>query len=209
MTALDKIAYFQNRRDETPNKELAAELVRNHDLPGIQEIAENLWNEDDHIQKDCLVVLYWVGYQQPELIAQYAEDFLQLLESRDNRLVWSGMIALSTVAHLRADLLYEHIDEIRRVMGKGSVITVDNAVKTLAIVASTSPERRQAIFPELLDHLATCRAQSVAQHAEHTLVAVDASNREDFVRVLEKRLDDLRGGQVGRVRRILRKVETL
>jgi len=209
MTALDKIAYFQNRRDETPNKELAAELVRNHDLPGIQEIAENLWNEDDHIQKDCLVVLYWVGYQQPELIAQYAEDFLQLLESRDNRLVWSGMIALSTVAHLRADLLYEHIDEIRRAMRKGSVITVDNTVKTLAIVASTSPERRQAIFPELLQHLTTCRPQSVAQHAEHTLVAVDASNREAFVRVLEKRLDDLRGGQVSRVRRILRKVETL
>ena len=209
MTALDKIAYFQNRRDETPNKELAAELVRNHDLPGIQEIAENLWNEDNHIQKDCLVVLYWVGYQGPELIAQYAEDFLRLLKSRDNRLVWSGMIALSTVARLRADLLYEHIGEVHQAMKKGSVITVDNAVKTLAIVGSTSPERRQAIFPELLQHLANCRPHSMAQHAELTLVAVDASNREAFVRVLEKRLDDLRGGQVSRVRRILRKVESL
>lgn len=205
MTALEKIAFFQNRRDETPNKELARTLVEKHDLQGIQEIADNLWNENDHIQKDCLVVLYWVGYQKPELIAQYAQDFLRMLKSRDNRLVWSGMIALSTVAHLCADLLYEQMDEIRQVMRKGSVITVDNAVKVLATVAASNDERRQVLFPELLQHLETCRAQSLAQHAEHILVAVDGTNQEAFVRVLEKRLDDLRGGQVIRVRKVMRK----
>ena len=45
MSALNKIAYFQNRRDTVPNKELAKELAKTKDKKGIEEIAENLKKE--------------------------------------------------------------------------------------------------------------------------------------------------------------------
>lgn len=203
MSALDRIAHFQNRRDEVLNQKLARDLAAQKDREGIREIAENLWNRDKNIQADCLKVLYEIGYIDPSLIAGYAEDFLKLLKSRNNRLVWGGMIALSTVAELRADFINDNLDQILKAMDAGSVITVDNAVKTLALAASKDAYR-PSIFPHLLEHLRTCRPKDVPQHAEKSLPAVDASNKEEFITVLDKRVEDLTGAQKSRVKKVIK-----
>jgi len=122
-------------------------------------------------------VLYEIGYIDPSLVASYADDFLKLLRSRNNRLVWGGMIALSTIAELQADFIYAHREEILKAMHEGSVITLDNGVKVLALAASKDAYRPD-IFPHLLKHLQTCRPKDVPQHAEKSLSAVDASNTE-------------------------------
>ena len=207
MSVLNKIAHFQNRRDEAPNQELAKELAAKKNRKGIREIAENLWNENPNVQSDCLKVLYEIGYLSPELIADYAGDFLKLLKSRNNRLVWGSMIALSTIAAVNADEIYEHHAEIRKVMDKGSVITVDNGVKTLALVAAGNETRRKKIFPYLLRHLETCRPKDVPQHAEKIVVAVNAKNKGEFIKVLEKRMADMTGSQVARVKRVIKEAE--
>jgi hypothetical protein len=201
MSVLNKIAYLQQRRDEVPNQQLARELVETQNLEGIQEIAANLWNKDVNIQSDCIKVLYETGYLAPALIAAYANDFIRLLRSRNNRLVWGAMLALSTVAQVAADALYPHVPEIQKAMAGGSVITIDAGVLTLATIAATSDERRREIFPFLLDHLQTCRPKDVPQHAEKTLAAVDASNKDQFIQVLEKRMDDMSGAQAKRVKK--------
>jgi len=207
MSILNRIAHFQNRRDEVPNQELARELAKKKDREGIREIAENLWNKDKNVQADCVKVLYEIGYIDPSLIADYAEDYLKLLKSRNNRLVWGGMIALSTVATLKADVIFEHLQEVYRAIELGSVITVDGGVLTLAGVASAREEYRQAIFPFLLDHLRTCRPKDVPQHSEKSLPAVDASNKDEFITVLEKRLEDLSGSQITRVKKVIKAAE--
>ena len=206
MSVLNRIAYLQNHRDEAPNQELARELAEQKDRAGIREIAENLWNKDKNIQADCVKVLYEIGYIDPSLIATYAEDFLKLLRSRNNRLVWGGMIALSTVADLRADFIHTHLDEILKAMHAGSVITVDNAIKTLALAASDEAYRPD-IFPHLLEHLRTCRPKDVPQHSEKSLPAVDTINKDDFIAMLEKRMEDLSASQVTRVRKVIKEAE--
>jgi hypothetical protein len=201
MSVLNKIAYLQQRRDEIPNQQLARELVETQDREGIQEIAANLWNKDANIQSDCIKVLYEIGYLAPQLIAAYANDFVRLLKSRNNRLVWGAMLALSTIAPVAADALYPHVPEIQKAMRGGSVIATDAGVLTLAAIAATGEERRRAIFPYLLDHLQTCRPKDVPQHAEKTLAAVDASNKDQFIQILEKRMDDMSGVQAKRVKK--------
>ncbi len=116
MSVLEQVAYYQNRRDEVPNQELAGKLAETEDRMGIQEIADNLWNENPNVQADCIKVLYEIGYLRPELVAQYAGDFLKLLRSRNNRLVWGGMTALSTIAGDAADDIYPHRVEIQKAM---------------------------------------------------------------------------------------------
>jgi len=207
MSILNKIAYLQNRRDEVPNQQLARQLVEAHDQDGISEIAENLWNKDGNIQSDCIKVLYEVGYLEPDLITSYVGDFIRLLRNRDNRLVWGGMLALSTVAPVAADALDPHVREIQGAMQRGSVITKDAGVLTLAGIASTSEERRKEIFPFLLRHLQTCRPKDVPQHAEKTLVAVSAENKDEFIEVLRKRLDDMSSAQAKRVNKAIREAE--
>ena len=204
MSVLNRIAHFQNRRDEVPNQELARELAEQKDREGIREIAENLWNKDKHIQADCIKVLYEIGYIDPSLIAEYAEDFLKLLRSRNNRLVWGGMTALSTIAEICAEELFSHLQELHNAIERGSVITVDGGILTLAGIASVREEFRQAIFPYLLNHLKTCRPKDVPQHSEKSLPAVDASNKDEFITMLEKRMEDLSASQITRVKKIIK-----
>lgn len=209
MSAIDQIAYNQGRRDEVPNQELARKLVETGDNAGIVEIAAYLWDKNANIRSDCLKVLYETGYLRPEMIAGYADDFLRLLRSKNNRLVWGGMIALSTIAGIKADELYPHVAEIKKTMQAGSVITVDAGVKTLAGIACNSPERGQEILPYLLDLLGTCRPKDVARHAESILPAVDEPHRSAFLGVLNQRMGDLSAAQVQRVRKVIRQVDRL
>jgi hypothetical protein len=207
MSVLNQISYYKKQRSELANQKLAKDLVASKDKKGIREIAENLWNENQSIQSDCLKVIYEIGYLDPTLIANYAEDYVRLLHSKNNRIVWGSMIALATIAHLKADLVYKHSDEIKAIMEQGSVITVDNGVKALAGVASVKAAYRNKLFPFLLNHLATCRPKDVPQHAEKTLIAVDAKNKIAFIKALENRMTSLTDSQSARVRQVIKEAE--
>lgn len=208
MSVLQKIACFQKRRDEVPNQELARELAGTRNLAGIQEIAAHLWDKNPNVQSDCLKVLYEIGFLEPALIAAYAEDFVKLTQHKQNRLVWGGMIALSTIAGLKAAALFKHVDLLKAALNNGSVITVDNAVKTLALIAASDAKYNQAIFPHLLAHLAHCRPKDVPQHSEKTLVAVTSRNRAAFIATLEKRVPELTNPQAARVGKVIKRAAT-
>ena len=204
MSVLDRLASSLHRRDEVPNQELARYLSAKKDKAGIREIAENLWNKNKNVQADCIKVLYEVGAIEPELIADYTEDFVRLLRSKNNRLVWGGMTALAEVAKANPDAVFKHLDEIKKAKETGSVITVDNAISTLAWTASANEKFNKAIFPYLLKHLSSCRPKEVPQHSEKTIPAVNSSNRADFVKVLEKRMEDLSGSGLARVKKVIK-----
>ena len=209
MSILNRLASLQNRRDEVPNQELARDLAARRDRTGIREIAENLWNKNKDIQSDCLKVLYEVGYIEPDLIAGYADDFVKLLKSKNNRLVWGAMIALAATAKVDPDTIFKNLDAVKKAKEAGSVITVDNAISVLANTASANPKYNALIFPDLLRHLSSCRPKEVPQHAERAVSAVNAGNKNDFIKVLEKRMEDLSGDGLGRVKKLIKQVTTL
>lgn len=204
MSVLNRLASSLGRRDEIPNQELARDLAANKDKASIREIAENLWNRDKNIQVDCIKVLYEVGYIEPKLISDYAEDFVKLLRSKNNRLVWGGMTALAEVAKVNPNAVFKHLNAIKKAKETGSVITVDNAISTLAYTAAAKEEYNQAIFPYLLNHLSGCRPKEVPQHAERSFPAVNSSNKADFIKVLEKRIEDLSGAGLLRVKKVIK-----
>jgi hypothetical protein len=206
MSVLERIAYLQGRKDEVPNQELAKELVETNNADGIREIAENIFNRDKNIQSDCIKVIYEVGYIQPDMIAEYVGDFIKLLRSGNNRLVWGSMIALATIAAIKADEIYENLEIVLRIMEEGSVIAVDNAIKVLAAVASQNDKYSKKIFPLLLDHLSKCRPKEVAQHAESTFQAVNQNNRDEFIKVLRERESCLTSSQISRINKLYKKL---
>ncbi|NPV56649.1 MAG: hypothetical protein HPY76_08270, partial [Anaerolineae bacterium] len=188
-----------------PNQQLARELAERRDADGIAELVANLKNPEPNIQSDCIKTLYEIGYLAPDLIAGYADAFLDLLNSKHNRLVWGGMIALGVTAPLAADEIHARLDEVQAAMGKGSVITIDNGIKTLAGVAAAKDAYRRAILPHLLDHLRTCRSKEIAQHSEYIVSAVDAQSRQEFTAILEQRMPEVTTSAAARIRKVLRK----
>lgn len=204
MSVLNRIAASQGRRDEAPNREPARELADQGDRDGIRELAANLDHPDQNVRSDCLKTLYEVGYLRPELVAGCAGDFLRLLHDRNNRMVWGAMLALSTIASLRADEPFRQRAKIQAAMAEGSVITVDNGIKTLAKVAESNASYRDELFPFLLHHLETTRPKDVPQHAEAIVQAVDAAHEDVFVAVLEKRMAEMSASQASRLRRVIK-----
>lgn len=204
MSILSRLAGAQGRRDEEPNKELARELVQKNDLAAIQEVAENLRNPDRRIRIDCLAVLEQVGLLQPTLIQDYAADFIELVTGRDNRLVWAAMINLALIADRKATEIFEHYDSLLRVIEKGSVITKDNGIKTLARVAAANPEYGRTIMPYLLEQLGSCRSKSLPQYAESVRVAVNPENQDGYLSLLNQRLDALSSAQQRRVKKLVK-----
>ena len=209
MSVLNRLAHSLGRRDEVPNQELARDLAAKKDKKGIREIAENIWNKDKNIQADCIKVLYEVGAVDPKLITDFTEDFVKCLRSKNNRLAWGGMTALAEVAKADPDSVFKHLDAIKKAKETGSVITVDNAISTLAYTAAANEKYNKAIFPYLLEHLSFCRPKEVPQHSEKTLPAVNASNKAAFIQVLEKRTEDLSGSGLSRVKKAIKQANNM
>jgi hypothetical protein len=209
MSIIPKLASSLGRNDEIPNQELARELCRTKDTASIGELVQCLFTGSTAIKNDSIKVLYEIGEVQPELISAYAAEFIRLLTSKNNRLVWGAMTALATIAGISPEPIFANIELVFDVIKKGSVITVDNGISVLAKVGAAKKEYEKPILPFLLNHLETCRPKEVPQHSERSMVIFNAGNKTDFQRVLEKRLDDMTPPQQVRVKKVLKKVTSL
>jgi hypothetical protein len=207
---LNRLGYLQTRRDRTPNLDLARDLVARNDMAGIREIAENMWNDNKNIHADCMTVMYEIGRIDPNLITPYAVDFIKFLKSKHHNMVQGAITALAEIAKAKPDFTFKHLDEIKKVKETGSHnITVDKSISALAHTASANDEYSKSIFPYLLQHLLSCHHKEVPEHAERILPAVNENNNTDFIKTLEKRLDELSGSDFTRLKKIIRIAEKL
>ena len=207
MSVLHRIAYYQGRRDEIPNQELARELVEARDLEGIREIAENLGHENSNVQSDCLKVLYEIGYLAPELIADYVTQFLALLGHKNNRMVWGGMIALATIAELKPAEIWNEVDSVIDAVDYGTAITEVWGIRTLARLAAANDAYCQRLFPLLMKYLKECLPRDVPTHAESILPAVNSSRKDEYLAVLELRKPDMTASQLLRLQKVTRQIK--
>jgi hypothetical protein len=205
---LDRIAFFQNRRDEVPNQLLAKELAEKENEVGIKEIAKNLQNKDQNVQSDCLKVLYEIGYLKPILIADYTQNFLALLKSKNNRMVWGAMIALATIADKKPKEIYARLGDVTDAMDKGTLITVVWGTKVLAKIVAADKTYKQKILPLLAAQLKKCLPRDVPMHAESILPAVDAENKEEFLSILESRKPEMTVSQLARLKKVIKNLIT-
>ena len=206
MSTLDKIAFFQNCRDEVPNQELAKTLAATDDLAGIREIADNLNNNNPKIRSDCLKVLYEIGYLRPDLIAGYDTDFLTLLHSKENRMVWGAMIALACIANLQPNSIYSQIDFVIQIIRSGTVITQVWGMRTLSKVAAANPDYKTRIMPFLLEQLQTCLPRDIPTHLESILPVMNSGEKIKIMEIIDSRFSEMTPAQQTRLKKILKQI---
>ena len=188
---LELLACRFGRNDEVLNIELAKKLCDSMDKYGVREIANGLKADDQAVVNDCVKVLYEIGQRKPALIADFADDFISALSSRNNRIVWGSMKALAYVTPIEPEVVFRRLSEIVLAYKKGSVITVDNSISVFAHLCKVSNDYQARVFPILLNHLANCRIKEIPQHAERIAVCIDSGNKEAFIKVLNARAKEL------------------
>jgi hypothetical protein len=207
MSALEQIAYFLNIRNEKPNQELAKKLADNDDEKGIAEIVEGLSHQEKNIQSDCIKVLYETGYLKPELISAYANEFIALLQSKNNRMVWGGMIALMTIAEISPQPLLQNLDFIIETINKGSVITKDAGIKAIALAVSSDKNYRKKYSGFFIDFFEHCLPKDVPRMLDHMTPIISKENKEAFANITKSRLHELKPSQLKKVAKIAKKLE--
>ena len=207
MTVLDKIGYFLRDRSEVPNQALAKELAEQEDQDGIREIATYLFDENQSIASDCIKVMYEIGYLKPALITNYVQDFIQLLNSKANRMVWGAMIAISTIAPLIPDQIFPYLAVIRHHIQTGTVITNVSAVRTLIGIASAGDQYYAELIEEILQLQQGCRKTDFAKRAEEIAEIIHKKDQPQFRVIVEERLPSLSNNAQKRVERVLREMD--
>jgi HEAT repeat protein len=206
VSVIDRLASALGRRDEEPNLLLAREIAEQEDREAVQELVDHLDSKDKEIQSDSIKVLYEIGALRPDLIRDYVDEFVALLRSRNNRLVWGGMTALGAVAAQAADEIGKHLDQIINATRQGSVITQDWGVRVLAAVALADESAYVRVFPFLMDFFRTCSSKDLPRHAESVLPAVRAADQQQLVELLKSRRLELKAAQSKRLDSILKKI---
>jgi len=204
---LEALACQLGRRDEVPNIELAEKIVSLKDEEMVRELILGVKGKDKDIANDCIKVLYEVGQREPMLIQKYASEFISLLLSKNNRLVWGAMTALAEIADLESQVLFEHLAVLRAAYEKGSVITRDQSITVFAKLCKGGAAYEKVIFPMLIEHLSHCRPKEIGQHAERMALCIHTGNKEAFINVLQSRKEYLTQAQKKRVEALISKIE--
>jgi len=186
MTIIKLLSSSQGLKGNEANIKLAKQISATENKNAVKELVENLTNKDKNIQSDCIKTLYELGYIKPEMIADYYTDFIKLLTSKNNRLVWGGMIALVTITDLRHKEIFVSLQEIVETINKGSVITIDNGIDILAKL-NKHDRYFNTTDPLLIDQLWKCPIKQLPMYIEKSMKSINKKNKEIYATIIEKR----------------------
>jgi len=186
MSVINMLSSSQGLKGNEANISLAKGILACDNKVAVKELVENLSNKNKNIQSDCIKTLYEIGYLKPELIANYHGDFIKLLTSKNNRLIWGGMIALSTITDLKHAEIFDSLDIIMETVNKGSVITIDAGIEILARLNKYS-KYFNVTEPLLMEQLWKCPIKQLPMYIEKSITSIRKDNKEIYLTLIERR----------------------
>lgn len=202
-----RLSHARGRRDEEPNVQLAVELAGSKDVDGIARVADIAITGSRQAQQDAIKVLYEIGARDAELLRPHAQCILQLIDSRNNRMVWGALTAFAQLARVDATAIANNLDAILAAADAGSVIARDQAVQIL-IELKARPDLAGTATAHLLARLKSAAVNQLPMYAERIHAALEAQDYPDFREVLTIRLaDDMPMSKRRRIEKIVKKME--
>ena len=206
MTIIKSLSSSLGQKGNEANIALAKEIAETENHEAIEELVDNLNNKDKKIQGDCIKTLYETAYIKPELIAEYYLVFLDLLTSKNNRMVWSGMIAILTITDLKHKEIFASLDLIMKTVENGSVITIDCGVEILAKLNKHN-KYFDKTDPLLIEQLWKCPIKQLPQYMEKSFISITNQNKEIYQNIIEKRKPECdKNSQVKRIEKVLKRI---
>lgn len=187
---INKLASSLGLRDEEPNLELARSIAVEDDEVAVQELVKLLGNKNKDIQSDCIKVLYEIAALRPSLLSGHSRIFLELLNNKNNRLVWGAMTALDAITLEIPDIIYSELGLIMIAVESGSVIVKDNGVGILIKLCTLEPYSETA-FPLLIEILKKCPTNQLPMYAENAVPIVRGGMKPVFIEAILSRIIEI------------------
>ena len=202
---LKQLACSLGKRDDKPNQELAARIAEKSDKKAVTALAELMESSDANIASDSLKALYECGYLAPELLVPYVDSFYKALSSKNNRLVWGSMIAISCIAGPAPADVWKKREMIIGLIESGSVITRDAAVKALTKISDSNKKYAQALVPVFINVLKKSPVKDVPKYAEEIFPVLPSSEITNAVKIVSVYIKKLSTGGAARLNRLIKK----
>ncbi len=124
------------------------------------------------------------------MIAGYITEMLALLNNKNNRLQWGGMIALDIITNENPPAIYKALPKIIDGADKGSVITNDHCVGLLIKLCAIKKYAADA-FDLLNERLKKCPTNQLPMYAENALPIINDTNKAMLIKTLQARLPEI------------------
>ena len=190
MSIVSHLATSLGRTDEQPNIALAEAIAADGNSAAVRELITLLNTKDKALKGDALNTLYEVGYRTPELIAPFIAQFKNLLANPDDHLVWGAMCAIDGIATAKPEAVCLILPQIMAAVDRGTVITRDHAVRTLAKLAAQERFARTAM-PLLVEQLRTAPEGQLPLYAELVAAIILPPDAPTIRAILEARLPEM------------------
>lgn len=202
-----RLASALRHRNQQPNIDLALDLAQREDIAGVAELAALLTSGAKPLRHDAITTLYEVGAQKPDLITPHIEVFLQLLSSRDNRMIWGTLYALDAICVTVPKVMMANLDAILDAADRSSVIAKD---KTMSILARLNSLEKfsPVVAPVILQRLRNAAVNQFPMYAELTAATIASQDKAALVKILKTRREAISyPAKKNRIDKLLHKLE--
>jgi len=191
MTLANQLATALDRSDEQPNIELAKKLSKQSNLSSeILELLGIVNNGTKAQSHDAIKVLYELAALRPEVFGDKFDYALDLLSTKDNRLLWGTLMLISATCAYNVAQTIAHLPQILVAADRGSVIAKDNAFAILLQLVAVEKHKGE-IMPILCERLKSAAPNQLPMYAENAAATLTNGENAELVHVLFSRLDQI------------------
>lgn len=191
MTLADQLASALERNDQQPNIELARRLAKQKDVSGdILELLGIVKHGTKPERHNAIKVLYELANLRVSAFGDKLPFIFDLLDTKDNRLLWGTLTLLAKTCRLDHGATFEHLPQILAAAERGSVIAKD-ATYEIVLELATSTAYQDQIHSNLINFLSAAAPHQLPMYAEQTAQAALSLETKEIIHVLFSRLSDM------------------
>ncbi len=183
---LPRLASSLDHRDEHPNIELAIELANSDDQQAIDELFKITISATKPLRHDALKTLYETALLNPEMLLPHLDQLIDLLQTKDNRMIWGTIQALDALTDLASDYMVSKLDIILDAADRSSVIAKD---KTMSILSKLNGKQQytKLVTPILLMRLIHSAPNQFPMYAEFAAVTIPDTAVPELMQIIKER----------------------
>ena len=186
MNPAEHLSSALGRRDQAPNRALAEKIATSNDRSAVADLLDLVAGGKAAEKNDAIAVVYEAGRINPALIVPHREALLDLLVSKNNRVLWGALTALDIICDVDPAPLMARLGEMLDAADRGSVIAKDRTMSIL-VKLNAHPEYAPIVTPVILQRLQNAPTNQFPTYAQMVATNLAADHVPQLINILEKR----------------------